>query len=337
MAKKPASAEPSVEKPEPTTAEALQGCGIVIGLGVAIVFLFNQCSGNSSDGPTKTGKADQPSVVSEDHVAAFKATPVDAKHGAKCAGTGIVTQTDFGVQREQILRMGPKEDAKELKGTLAGSIFPAKIDEEFDVREVCRLGGWSEVRTLVPQDVRSWRGWVPTSALRPAKTDAKGRRIYTSADFEWPAGTGSDRARVVKVVNRIMAERSTCEAIDPASLAKVSDGPNSMFMVGCVGEEYQTVQFSPADADNGRDFAVYAPIDKGVAFGICKDAARARTNHPSTFEMSAWDVDFRDDGDGRTQIISSFSARNAFNLELTFDVVCDFTGETLTDVRISEQ
>jgi hypothetical protein len=337
MVKDTKTEEQPVKWSDLTLSDYLLGCLPIVGAVVVLSLMVSQCSGGSIDGPKEDGKIQQPNATPGDHVAAFKATPADAKRGAKCAGTGIVTQTDFGVQREQVLRMGPKEDAKELKGTLAGSIFPAKIDQEFDVREVCRLGGWSEVRTLVPQDVRSWRGWVPTSALRPAKTTANGRRVFTSADFEWPAGMGSDRARVVKVINRIMAERSTCEAIDRASLAKVSDGPNSMFMVGCVGEEYQTVQFSTADADNGRDFAVYAPIDKGVAFGVCKDAARARTNHPSTFEMSAWDVDFRDDGDGRTQIISSFSARNAFNLELTFDVVCDFTGETLTDVRISEQ
>ncbi|WP_439468445.1 hypothetical protein [Blastomonas fulva] len=228
---------------------------------MAIVFLFNQCSSDNTDVPNRIGNAEQSNTEAENHVSAFKATSPDAKRGAKCAGTGVVTQTDFGVQREHVLQMEPRANAKELKGTLAGSIFPAKIDQENDVREVCRLGSWSEVRILAPQDTRSWRGWVPTSALKRVNTDANGRRVYTNGDFEWPAGTGSSRARVLKVINRVMAERSTCEAIDRVSLEKVSDGPNPMFMVGCTsGEDYQMVEFTAQDADNGRDFEVYEPI-----------------------------------------------------------------------------
>ena len=74
----------------------------------------------------------------------------------------------------------------------------------------------------------------------------------------------------------------------------------------------------------------------GEAASICKDAARDRITHPSTADFSILGIGFRSFDDGTSILTTTFTARNGFNLKLEYQVACDFTGSSLTDITIVE-
>lgn len=78
-------------------------------------------------------------------------------------------------------------------------------------------------------------------------------------------------------------------------------------------------------------------LDKLEAIDACKEAILARANHPSTVQFPMLDYDLRDDGDGNAILLTTFTGRNGFNLELKFDATCMFDGKSVSDVQIDER
>jgi len=168
----------------------------------------------------------------------------------------------------------------------------------------------------------------------PVKSD--GRRLYQVTDFTWPDGSG-DRSALVKVMNRIMDERRECEALDTGSLVSSKVGGRQEFSVPCfAGKEMLSFDFRSVDAMNGRSFARIEPLDKFAAIDACKSVVLGNATHPSTVEFPTFDYDFRSGEEGRTQVLMSANAKNAFGLTLEFDVQCDFNGRMLDDFAMSE-
>lgn len=129
----------------------------------------------------------------------------EAKRGSKCADDGIVTQTDFGVvaDSETTFVSEPRTGASPVMMNVGGTRLPVPLEGDATVREICRAGKWSQVRVLTSsQDHGPLKGWVPTSALRKVPTSASGRRIYQSADFEWPDGSLPHRSAAVKIMKQ---------------------------------------------------------------------------------------------------------------------------------------
>ena len=86
--------------------------------------------------------------------------------------------------------------------------------------------------------------------------------------------------------------------------------------------------------DTSRDYTSAMSSDKAAP--ICESAARDRIVHPSTADFSILGRGFKSFDDGTAIFATTFTARNSFNLELEYQVACDFTGSTLTDVKIVE-
>ena len=80
------------------------------------------------------------------------------------------------------------------------------------------------------------------------------------------------------------------------------------------------------------------PISQIAALDSCERVAKAAANNPSTVRMSRiMSASFRTWPTGTARLQTTFTARNAFNLELTFVINCFFDGNRLVDYSISER
>lgn len=77
-------------------------------------------------------------------------------------------------------------------------------------------------------------------------------------------------------------------------------------------------------------------LDASDAATVCMDAARKRIVHPSTSSFSVLGSNYRTFDNDTAIFATTFTARNSFNLELEYQLVCDFTGTALTGVKIVE-
>jgi hypothetical protein len=285
---------------------------------------------NASFGETAEGQG----AASQPMESAAVAGPVLARCDRPLAETDVAVRKDVQIE----LRREPDEKAATLPWK--GNSLPATISDGLAVRQICASGDWSLVQVLGPAEFNEWRGWVPASALRKVKTGNLGRRVYVAADFDWPEGSRSQRNSLLKVINRIAAERPDCRAIDTVGLVSDGAGPGATFSIPCfTGNDMLSFSFRAADASNGRSFAPVAPrkpLDKTEAFHACEAATKQRVRHPSTVDMSLWAIHFQDLGQGKTQLRTAFKAKNSVNLELEFEVMCDFFGRELADIAIVE-
>lgn len=160
-------------------------------------------------------------------------------------------------------------------------------------------------------------------------------------DFYWDEDTSRYRAEIVKVVNRIAAENAKCPNPDPQSvmLSTSRSKPGApVFFVTCgQGAGVFNLWFSPKDAASEREFRAVQPIARSAAAATCEQEARARAVHPSTVKFSRFvDMAYMTYDSGRARVTSKFTARNAFNLELTYVIDCLFEGDSLLEVNIYE-
>ncbi|WP_313806527.1 hypothetical protein, partial [Sphingobium sp.] len=260
----------------------------------------------------------------------------EAAAAMQCDFGSHKTEADFAANSDVELRSAPKANAATVPWKVGDETVPFPMEEGHTVREHCRVGDWSKIHTPTSSDVPRLYGWVPSSSLRKVKTAADGRRVYTEADFDWPEGSAGLRAAAVKVMNRIMEQRRECEALDHQSLVLNKTTKGKVFSVPCfTAGEMLSFDFVAADATNGRSFAKVAPMEETDAVVACRSAVLSNATHPSTVDFPLG-YDFRAGGEGRTQVLMSATAKNAFNLELKFKVHCDFNGTELTDFGMSE-
>ena len=80
------------------------------------------------------------------------------------------------------------------------------------------------------------------------------------------------------------------------------------------------------------------PISQMAALDSCERVARSAANNPSTVRMSRiMNASFRTWPTGAARLQTTFTAKNAFNLELTFVINCFFDGGSLVDYSIAER
>ena len=305
------------EKGKPTLSDTGR---VGVGAAFALIgwFLFSSSDGNATNRLTEQANVTK---------------------GDPCGVDGRVTLVDHAVRQDAPLRERADGQAAQVMMAFGTDPQPkpVSIDATMPVREICRAGEWSEVRVLLlPSDIGRARGWVPTSVLRAVKTDENGRRVYEEADFEWPAGTAKHKRAILTVANRVMAQNPKCEAFNDQSILIGKDQDGVTIKAACFGEPEQIVNFRPEDATNERSFAPVEPITKEAARNACQHAATIRASHPSTVDVSIFDATFTPYDDGDATYRTTFTAKNAFNLELNFAIECHFTGSEVTDVEIQE-
>jgi len=259
---------------------------------------------------------------------------LQAKRGSPCGVGGHVTQVDFAVKTEGVLRQEPSAQSQPVMFKAGDEQIPAPLELSSSIRQLCVAGAWSKIYivSLLDQKIA---GWVPTDLLRKVRTTSAGRRIYQADDFEWPEGSEKARGAVVKLANRIMDQRPECLALYTDSLVLNPDREGGKFSLPCfTADDMLSFDFHAADAATDRSFEKVDPLAEDAAWAACRSAILDRVSHPSTVDFSGYD--YRNNKDGDTSVTVPFSAKNSFGLELRFEAWCRFTGAKLTDISISE-
>lgn len=261
-----------------------------------------------------------------------------AQQANTCPAEAQVTAVDFAVANDGTLREEPDDRAAAVQMAIGNETVDAPLETGATVRQLCRAGDWSKVHVLTaPKEFQPLEGWVPASSLRKVSLTEQGRRIYEAGDFDWPAGSEATRSALLVVMNRILQDDPACEALDTENLVAGKRGNETVYSIPCwVEGDLRSFEFTAADATNSRSFTPVDPISKIDAVEACKSAILSRASHPSTVDFPTFDYDQRDGGDGRTQLLMSFRAKNSFGAELAYDAQCEFSGTTVEGVRISE-
>lgn len=97
------------------------------------------------------------------------------------------------------------------------------------------------------------------------------------------------------------------------------------------------VFFSKSEIEKGISLAAAKHIDQSRAIEICETYAKSKAAHPSTVSFShIMDLAVTEHPNGRTTILSSFTAKNSFNLELKYNIRCLCDSKGLIEGTISE-
>jgi len=244
-----------------------------------------------------------------------------------------------------ILRSGPSSEAEKLINKKASEILKTthylSIDNTTTVLEECTQGDWSRVRVVEPDWLRaSHIGWVPSSTLRRPARSKTGEVIFTEEDFIWDEETRPHKKTLIAGVNKIHKENSRCKYIDPATAYVSSRGTktNPVFFVTCgKGAQVFNVFFSEDDLSSENRMSAAQHIDRTSAIDLCEGYAKQSATHPSTVKFSRiMDLGVTDHPNGRTTVLSSFSAKNSFNLELKHDIRCLLDSTGLIEATITE-
>ncbi len=187
--------------------------------------------------------------------------------------------------------------------------------------------------------------WIwPDSSQPPAKKAPMKApvhyRTFTRADFIWDDNTILYRDIIVAGVNKAHREVPGCAVIDPQSayIASSRGTPkNPVFWVTC-GSGLKTFNyyFSKNDVKSSGKFKPVAHINSSRARKLCFDYVRAQAIHPSTVDFSIFSLSINNYPNGNTLVVTTFTAKNSFNLELNYKVKCMLDKNGLVDANIFE-
>lgn len=262
-----------------------------------------------------------------------------------CGDGGLVLRDVVAVTGSHELRALPTVEADKIKNEKASRILGEthfhSIDSSTSVRRLCVQADWSHVQIVTPDWLTHVSGWVQNENLRDIERTASGARVYVEADFYWDDDTSQFKPQIVTAVNRIRQENRNCGQIDAFSVAKSpsrSKPGDPVFFVTCgSGASAFNVWFRPIDAQAGRSFAAKEPLGKKAAVDACEAAAKHAAAHPSSVEFSrVWDLAYMPHVSGRARVVSTFTAKNALNLELEYRIDCLFDGKSLVETNVAE-
>jgi hypothetical protein len=263
-----------------------------------------------------------------------------------CADSGIATNELMAVTGSSPLREAPSKDAKRIVNQKATDILGEtqyqQIDASATVRELCRQGKWSEVQIVEPDWLSSYRGWVPSKFIRPIQKDKSGVRVYVAQDFIWDDKISKWTDTIIAGVNKVARENSQCSKVDASSAylsGSKGTNQNPVFYVTCrdANDEPFNVFFSASDVKTGKNLAAIQPLDHAAAVEACELAARNAATHPSTVVFPKFlDLSVQEWPSGRVRAVSNFTAKNSFDLQLTYDISCLFEGQQATEILIAE-
>lgn len=312
---------------------------VVLGVGMVVVGVVVGTTANMDKAPAPVASA-QPAADSPSPPVAPPPPKFLCEQGT--AADGIIV--DVMGSKGHLLRKAPNgEKIINQKATDAlGSPQYQMIDNSTKVQLQCADGNWARVQVVKPEWLKGHVGWVERSALAQPLMAGEFRE-FTEADFLWDNDTAGIKPVIIKAVNRIHQEDPRCrEAIYPSSVAKSSmeskAQKKAVFFVNCgEGTNSVNVYFDAKRADDPTPFRAPGHIDQTRAIELCEAYSKANATHPSTVDFSRFmDLAISEHPNGRTQVISSFTAKNSFNLELKFRIRCLFDENGMIEANISE-
>lgn len=264
-----------------------------------------------------------------------------------CGGASNKTGKTYKINGTGIaVRSGPGTSYEKRINQKATSILKTtryiEIDNSVTVYEECSQDGWSKIRVTEPDYLsQSHRGWVSSKVLRGKKLDSSGAEIFTEADFYFDKKTKPYKSIIIAGVNKVYRENSRCKEIDPSS-AYISSSKgtpsNPVFYVTCGGgTSVFNAFFSKLDVEADSKLTAKKHIDKSLAINQCENYAKSSAAYPSTVDFSKFmDLAVTEHSNGNTTVMSSFTAKNGFNLELKYNIRCISNASGLFEANISE-
>lgn len=274
-----------------------------------------------------------------------QSSPPAANAPQVCGDGGTVVSDVVAVTGSVPVYLQPSLEAPQLKNEKASGIMGKEmfhsVDPSTSVRRLCDQGEWTQVQVVTPEWLTHVKGWVQSSAIRGIERSGDGKRVFVDADFSWREDTEAYKPQIIAAVNKISRENAQCEEIQPYSAGRSptdSKPGDPVFFVTCKsGSSMFNVYFRPGDIEADKTFVARQPIGKAAAISACEVAARNAVNHPSTVNFSRiMDAAYAPHPSGRARVTSSFTAKNAFNLELKYNINCLFEGNELIETTISE-
>ncbi len=331
-------------KPFRSRGQALKGVGgsfvAVLALVTVVVLIANPKAEPGADTISEAEKTEQEALAEN---ALSVATVSPGLVPSACGEGGLALMDEVTVSDSQELYAAPDgERIINEKATAAlGETHYQQVDYSQRLRRTCAQEGWTEIEVLTPEWLKGNRGWVRADAIRVIENDDSDKRIFVEADFYWDDDTSRFKPQIVAIVNRITRENEKCGEIDPSTVALSSSRSKPgkpVFFVTCgTGASVFNVWFSPDDAVGDASFAAIRPIGRAAGADACEASAKAAANHPSTVSFSRiMDLAYQEHPSGRARVVSSFTAKNGFGLELKYRIDCLFDGSRLIETQIAE-
>ncbi|XOV87020.1 MAG: zinc ribbon domain-containing protein [Pseudomonadota bacterium] len=161
---------------------------------------------------------------------------------------------------------------------------------------------------------------------------------FAESDFYFDVRSAPYKDAIIKGVNRIARENKNCKIKDPSSAAVSSSRgtpDNPVFFVTCDGNRPSSnVWFSLKDVQEHAS-VTSRHIGRSKALELCESAAKREATNPATVDFSTLlDVAVKEFPDGRTRLMSSFTAENSFGVESKYRINCMFDSNSLLEAHL---
>jgi len=180
-----------------------------------------------------------------------------------------------------------------------------------------------------------------TSVEQPTERPTPPTRTFIEADFYWDDTLTPHKDIIIRGVNMVYRDNKNCNIIDPSSAYISSNqGTDSdpVFFVTCgSGPNVFNSFFSKSEVEKGAPMRAIENISRLGAIEGCEQYAKLNATNPSTVSFSrVMDLTVIERPNGRTSVNSTFTASNAFGVDLKFDIQCLYDGATFLEGVINE-
>jgi hypothetical protein len=192
----------------------------------------------------------------------------------------------------------------------------------------------SQAVTLPAQDV---------AAPSAAKSASAASTPFPESAYEFDKDTKPYKAIVMKGVERLRREDARCAIrIDP-NTAELSihqlnkKDPEFAVICGATREhgDIASVRFTASEVASPEPMKAPVHINLDQA-EFCHAYAKGRSAHPSTVDFKLGATRTAEAPNGNTDITDQFTAKNSFNLELTYNVRCLFNEHGFIEANVEE-
>ena len=272
---------------------------------------------------------------------------VEKKEDQKKDCDGIEYNDLVAPSFDQIIYKFPDKKSEKLVNEKATDVFGKteyyEVGKTETVRRICVLPQWTKIKIEDPAYLSNVIGWVPNSSLRKIDWDKDGKRIYSEKDVAWDKDTKKYKRQIVAAINKISRENSQCHRLDTGSVLRSTKSKigHPLFFVTChnsSGEPFN-VWFNPDDSlVPNKKFTALTPISRQNAIDKCELVAKQAAIDPSTVIFSKiLSLSFNTFPTGRARVDTVFTAKNAFNNEIEYNISCLFEGDKLIEKTIYDK
>ena len=289
-----------------------------------------------------------------------EATPKGCALGSPTSGRILVKMSGVNVMQ------GPGADTTRVINKLAsqgGQTFYYDLRPSDNLEALCEVSDWVQIKTLW-HGVPNITGWIEKRlATRELTDDQKHGLYWDIADWlklrrecpvtdiaEQKIRCFEDRNEILpddedwlrKGALRVLSDDVNCKRIDSGDV-RPRDRDGKRYHVTCSGNtnrdsDLYNVFFDRADIISGKPLMPPQPYDERASRKLCEAEIKNRAEHPSTVNIyGVMGYATKTYGTGLRRIWQDFSAKNTYNLELTYTALCEISPNGNLEISIRER